>query len=150
MSMKFGLVLASAAIAALAFSPAYAGGNNINKNRNSSNSFSSAGASSSSSSSTSSSSKSSGNTTTFNDRLQAPGLGSFGGGGCPEGLMLSIPGGGIGFQVQCKEFKQSMKYGVVNGAFGRDGTRRWLCESDKSLYTLPQCRAYRIENGRRR
>lgn len=144
MSMKFGLVIASAAIAALAFSPAYAGGNNTNKNRNVSNSYSSAGAASSSSS------KSSGNTTTFNDRLQAPGLGSFGGGGCPEGLMLSVPGGGIGFQVQCKEFKQQMKYGVVNGAFGRDGTRRWLCESDKSLYTLPACRAYRMENGRRR
>lgn len=94
-----------------------------------------------------SASTSSGNKTTFNDRLQAPGMGGFGGGGCPEGLMLSVPGGGIGFQVQCREYKQMMKYGVVNGAFGRDGTRRWLCESDKQLYTLPQCRAYRMENS---
>lgn len=96
------------------------------------------------------SSNASGNKTTFNDRLQAPGLGSFGGGECPEGLMLSVPGGGIGFQVQCREYKQMMKYNVINGAFGRDGTRRWLCESDKSLYTLPACRAYRMENGRRK
>jgi hypothetical protein len=132
-------IIAATTVAALAFSPvAYAGSKNTNNN------------SSSSSSGSVANSRSSGNTTTFNDRLQAPGLGSFGGGVCPEGLMASGPGFGLGFQVQCKEGKRQMKYQMVRDAFGKKGTQRWMCETDKELYTLDECRALRMSNARRK
>ncbi len=131
-------VLAVVALS-MAITPAFAG----SKSTSNSNSSSSAGAVA----------NNAGNhqSTKFENRLQAPGLGSFGGGGCPEGIMASGPGFGLGFQVQCKEYKRSMKYRMVRDDFGSEGSRRWQCETDKELYTLPQCRAYRMENsGRRR
>lgn len=130
------VIISAAAIMMLA-SSAFAG-DNINRNNNSS----------SANASNSNSNYSSVNNAVSNsikNRLQPGNVSGFGGGGpCTEGFSLSFPGGGASIQTQCREGKQAIKAGTVQGVFGNKATRDWLCDSDKDLYGLDHCVQRRI------
>jgi hypothetical protein len=80
-------------------------------------------------------------------RVQPGNVSGFGGGACPEGFSASFPGGGLSFQAQCPQYKQSMKAATVGTYFDGASVRQWMCETDRQLYSLPACRSLRIQKS---
>ena len=63
------------------------------------------------------------NSTSFRDRLQAPGFG-VGGGYCSNGLSVSFPGGGFGFSAMERTCKTEISARVANGSIAQRVTAR--------------------------
>lgn len=78
------------------------------------------------------------NSTTFRDRLQAPGFG-VGGGYCADGLSISFPGGGFGFTSMARMCKTQMGAAVARDYLGRQSAAQYVC-SQSEFRNLTACR----------
>lgn len=81
------------------------------------------------------------NSTSFRDRLQAPGMG-VGGGYCSNALSLSFPGGGFGFSAMERMCKIEIGARVVNTYINRPNAAAYVC-GQREFANLPACRSAR-------
>jgi len=81
------------------------------------------------------------NSTSFRDRLQAPGFG-VGGGYCADGLSISFPGGGFGFTSMARMCKTEMGARVAKTYLGQQSAAQYVC-SQAEFRQLTACRPRR-------
>ena len=78
------------------------------------------------------------NSTSFRDRLQAPGFG-VGGGYCSNGLSISFPGGGFGFSSMERACKTEISARVARTYLGPQAAAQYVC-TQYEFRSLAACR----------